>query len=399
MQNNRTKVLIVDDDPETYDLIANVVLAEGEYDCIHAADGAEGIQMTGQHTPNLIIVNLAMPGLTGQDMLVGIQQKHYTGPIIVMTERGNEKKAIDAFRLGATDLVTKPIRPPEALSVIERAMKDIQLQREKANLVERIQTTNDNLQEKVKELTLLGNVGRLLTGMRGLDELYELVLTSMIDLTNADHATILLQEVDGNGLRLVAGKNLSLVMQDNLGEIIKDEVAGLVLTSQEPLVIAGDGLKRFKAAAELKAAIYVPMIAHKKPIGVLTVGNHIKKNEFTDDQGHLIKAMGDYVAVGITNARLFSALDMRARNSEDQMAQRQKAMIDFLQQRFQKPLVNMEQTLSNLTTSDVPDTIKPQLMQLHSQTQTLLGELQRVSPKKTGQNSRPSGIHRISPKT
>ena len=71
---------------------------------------------------------------------------------------------------------------------------------------------------------------------------------------------------------------MTLVMQEKLGTPIRDDLAHLVMTSQEPLVVAGDGLKRFKVARDINAVIYAPMVINNKSIGVLTVGNHRKRN-------------------------------------------------------------------------------------------------------------------------
>ncbi|HLA44278.1 MAG TPA: response regulator, partial [Aggregatilineales bacterium] len=299
----RASVLIVDDDPEVFELIEQILSAQ-KFDLSHAMDGAEGLEMVSRRNPDLILLDLVMPGLTGNDMLVGIKQNQYQGPIIVTPKRGDEIRAIEAFRLGATDFLTKPIRPPELMAVVERALEEVRLRQEKALLLDKVQSANSELEAKVRELTSLTHIGHLLTGMRSIDELFDTVLFSMMDMTGADHATIMLKDPNSNKIILAAGKNLTLVMQEKLGEEIRDEVAELVMTSKEPLVAAGDALQRFKISREIRAVVYVPIVTHNQAMGVLTVGNHKKRTEFANHHAQLIAAMANYVAVGITNARL-----------------------------------------------------------------------------------------------
>jgi CheY-like chemotaxis protein len=335
-----------------------------------------------------------MPGLTGNDMLVGIKQQRYSGPIIVTTKAGAEDKAIKAFRLGATDFLTKPLRPPEVLSSIEHALEDVKHQREKTQLLARLETANQDLQDKVKELTMLTNIGQILTGMRNIDQLFETVLSSMLDMTNADYASIILREPNSEKLNLAAGKNLSLVLQEQLGENIKDEVAELVLTSHEALVASGDGLQRFKLPRDTKAIVYAPMLAHGKAIGVLTIGNYKKKNEFSAQQGRILKAMADYVAIGITNARLFSALDMRARNTESSLQAKdteKTALLEGMKTNVYQPLVELDQHLTQLE-QNAPAPLKAPLTGIQEQTRRVIFALQELA-----QPPRPTrGIFRIS---
>lgn len=308
----RIKLLIADDDPYVYDLISQDMLSAQEYELFHAIDGAEAIRLVQEHQPDIVLLDLVMPGLTGMDVLVGLQQQNYQQPIIVTTKREHEKKAIEAFRLGATDFVTKPLRPPELMDAIERAMKQVRLQQERIALLERLKSTNTILEQRVHELTLLAKLGQSLAGMRSLEALYDTALSNTVEITGADHATLMLKDAKTDQLRLIAGKNLTLVMQDYLGDIVRDEVASLVMTSQEPLVAAGEGLQRFKLSREIKAIVYVPVIAQDRVLGVLTIGNHRKTTAFTESHAGLLRAISNFLAVGLTNNRLIDTLEQRA---------------------------------------------------------------------------------------
>jgi len=387
----RTKILIVDDDPYIYELVAEQMLSSSEYECFHAIDGVEGIEMVEQKQPDMILLDLVMPGLTGKDMLVGIQQKKYRGPIIVSTKKDNEKQAIDAFRLGATDFITKPIRPPELMAAIERGMNEVNLRKEHQNLLHKLQSTNSVLEDRVNQLTQLSQVSRTLSQMRSLDDLFETVLNSMIQITHADHATLILQDPQSKKLTLRAGKNLTLVMQENLGGVIRDELAELVLTSHEPLVAEGEGLQRFKISREIKAVVYVPIIIHNRPLGVLTVGNHRKKQAFRDSDAQALTSIADYLGIGITNANLFNVLEQRAQDTE-QILKNKDAEWQSIIQKLQTPTVKLRDILKVIHTASPVAATPEQLAVVAQQVQQLLKihhQLAQSSPKKN------IGIHRI----
>src|SRR5688572_32499003 len=126
----------------------------------------------------------------------------------------------------------------------------------------------------------------------------------------------MLYDEESRKLILRAGRNLTLVMQEKLGEAINDEIAGFVMTSGEVFIGAGEALKRYRASSDLQAVIYAPMMIQSKAIGVLTVGNHKKRRTFDPNVGSLLEILTGYAAIAIANARLFTALERRAREME-----------------------------------------------------------------------------------
>lgn len=378
----RDRVLIVDDDPEVRELLMDQIFNPNKFEVFEARDGAEGLDKVSEHQPDLIYIDLVMPGLTGKDMLVGIKSRQFEGPIIVGVKRGKEPTAIEAFRFGATDYITKPIREPEMMSVVSRALGDIQLRKERDNLMTQLQTSNAKLESQLNHLTTLQNLGRNLTAMHNIDEMFEAVLAGAVSVTESDHATLILLDEQSGKLVLRAGKNMTLVMQEKLGEPISDELAKLVMTSEEPAVVAGDGLKRFKIARDISAAIYAPMIVHGKAIGVMTVGNHRKRKVFDEEMGSVVNALADYAAIAIVNARLFSALDKRAQLAYAKMQEHDQKIAETLL----KPVAYLHHQLQQLTNVDgVPDGFKSQLLQCSMHTEQIEQFVQQLRAAPTSQ--------------
>lgn len=349
----RDKVLIVDDDPEVRSLLRDVVLDPSRFEIHEAGDGQSGLDKTRSLVPDMIILDLVMPGLSGTDFLVALKQQGFSGPVIVSVKKGNEMSAIDAFRLGAADFFTKPIREAEVLRIIEQNLGEVQLRRERRGLIDKVQSTNKQLEARLKELTTLSQIGRNVTTVFDLEALFIRILEAACFMTESDHASLILLEESSGKLILRQGRNLSLVMQEKIGEAVPDDLAALVMRSGEPFAAAGDGLRRFKVASDLNATIYAPLMLKDKSIGVLTVGNHKKRKTFDD---HLTKVMGilaDYAAISIANARLFNTIEQRAKTTErayeelkQHSAQSERLSAGILNMR--QPLLNLQQELRNL---------------------------------------------------
>src|SRR5512139_757051 len=102
----RRPILIVDDDSAVRDIVRQVLTLEG-YTVIEAATGREGVHAWEQHAPQLIILDIIMPQLSGLQVLEHIRQNSDT-PIVMLTRKTSEDDKVQAFELGADDYLSKP---------------------------------------------------------------------------------------------------------------------------------------------------------------------------------------------------------------------------------------------------------------------------------------------------
>ncbi len=306
-------ILIVDDDPDVRDLLREGVFAGDEYRVLEARDGPDALTLLGQEAPDLILLDLVLPGLSGMDVLVAFGSHGVQAPVIVMTEDRDLNAAVEAFRLGAADVVTKPLREAEVAAAADRVLERVRMRHERDALVSELQTANEQLSAQVTALSTLHDIGESVVALRDLESVFNRVLEAALALTGADHALLLLRDDRSDSLILRAGQNLPLAMLDRLGSAVRDELADLVMQSREPLVASGDGLRRFKAGRDRYAVAYIPLTVQSAAIGVLAVGNHQSARAF--DQGHarLLKILASYAAMAIVSVRLSVMLDQRSR--------------------------------------------------------------------------------------
>ncbi len=317
-EQDHATVLIVDDDPAVRASLRENVFWAGDFLTVEAKDGPDALTQLGQQPPDLVMLDLKLPGLSGHDLLIAMRSSGYQGPVIVMDGDDDLRAVVEAFRLGATDYVTKPIREAEVAAAVEHGLAEVRLRRERDSLIAELQDTNEQLTGQVNALTTLYNIGETVVALRNLENVFSHVLEGAIELTGADHALLLLRDDRSGNLILRAGHNLPLNLLDRLGGVVQDELANLVMHSREPLVVAGEGLRRFKVGRDLFAVAYVPLTVQTASIGVLAVGNHQTEAPFSEEDGWLLKTLANFAAIAVVSARLSYMLEQR--NTQIQQA-------------------------------------------------------------------------------
>jgi len=105
------KILVVDDEAQIRRALGSILSTRG-YQAIFASDGSEGLDLAIDQNPDLVILDLAMPGLGGLEVCRELRT-WYTAPILVLSVRGSDADKIAALDMGADDYVTKPFSAGE----------------------------------------------------------------------------------------------------------------------------------------------------------------------------------------------------------------------------------------------------------------------------------------------
>ena len=126
-------LLIVDDDHTNCRLIQAIFGAEG-MEVLVAHDGQSGIDLARSASPDILLLDLRMPGLDGLDVLARLKQEIPTLPVVMLTSSKDVKTAVRATQLGAFDYLTKPFVNDEVVAVVQRALHTRALQLEVEDL-------------------------------------------------------------------------------------------------------------------------------------------------------------------------------------------------------------------------------------------------------------------------
>jgi len=118
---NKAKILVIDDEPQIRKLL-QITLESNGYDFLQAVNAKEGIILAANHPPDLIILDLGLPDLSGHEVLKELR-KWYNQAILILSVRNSEEDIVTALDNGASDYLTKPFRTAELLARIRSALR------------------------------------------------------------------------------------------------------------------------------------------------------------------------------------------------------------------------------------------------------------------------------------
>ena len=111
-------VLIVEDEQNIVDILAFNLSRDG-YDTMEAYDGVTGLQLALEHNPDLILLDLMLPGMNGFEVCRKVRESGSSTPILMLTAREEEADKVMGLELGADDYITKPFSMRELLARVK----------------------------------------------------------------------------------------------------------------------------------------------------------------------------------------------------------------------------------------------------------------------------------------
>ncbi len=121
MSNNKYKILVVEDDRNILSMIQTVLDSNG-YQVLTAQRCRQGILMMTSHVPDLVVLDLGLPDMDGEEF-IRITRRSSMTPIIVLSARTDEKDKVSALDLGANDYITKPFGTAELLARVRASLR------------------------------------------------------------------------------------------------------------------------------------------------------------------------------------------------------------------------------------------------------------------------------------
>jgi two-component system NtrC family sensor kinase len=353
MKTSRERILLVESDPEISDLVARQTLQAMGYQVQVARMAATAIQEVSRYSPDIVITNLHLPDLSGKDLLVALNSQGISAPVIIIAHKGMEEDMIQAFRLGATDYLFWPMREAEIVSAVERVIRQIRSRRERETLARQLKQTNDELQQRVRELTTIFAIGKAVTSITNQRELFDKIVEGAVYVTEADCGWFLLREERNKAFKLAAQRNLPKTIADKVNQPWDDGISSLVALSGETLSIYGEPLSRFKVSQLGQSALVVPVKLKKEVVGLLVVVRKAPQ-PFSPSNRTLLEAVADYASISLVNASLFRALEERARSLQQaaeaaQASERKKDyIITSVRNDLMPPLTNAIRSIDSL---------------------------------------------------
>ncbi len=201
INSNKLRVLVVDDSQDIREFVAKYILQPNGYTVEVARDGAEGLRKALAERPDLILMDYEMPKLSGLDVLRELRKSNYTAPVIMMTSYGSEQVAVEGFRLGVRDYITKPFKPEEMLNAIQNVLLVTRLQQEKEALTRQVMEINQHLEQYVRELNTLAQIGKSITALMSPAKMLERIVDTVLFMTQSEECMLALVNPETGQLR------------------------------------------------------------------------------------------------------------------------------------------------------------------------------------------------------
>lgn len=309
-------------DVETAHLLESGILRPAGYHVIPVADGQTALDLNKVNPPDLLILDdTSPPGITpnghSQDRLELAAELIKGNPmlaIVLLPRKHSDALEIKALRMGMADYLAPPIRANEVLQAVRSSL--LRQRRTKDWIRLETRRTTDSLQTRLAGLEALQRIGRSVTSLLDLDSVLEAVVDAAVGLTGAEEGSLLLLDEGSGDLYMRAARNFQDEFVRTFRLPIRDTLPGQVLRTGKPLMIDEKVPQKIKTAYLVHTLIYVPLQVQGRAIGVLGVDNRQSGHRFSDQHVALMSALGDYAAIAIANANLYSRTEIERKKLE-----------------------------------------------------------------------------------
>jgi len=187
------KILVVDDSMLNRVFCKDILIEDG-YEVKTASTGIDALEMIEQDGFDLVVTDLVLPDINGDEVLKRAKQMQATTSFIIMTAYASIDTAIDCLKSGASDYLTKPLNPEEFKILVNRTIEQKRLFEENIGL---------------KRLLKLYEVSRLISSCLDYDRFYEIVLDSLLQVPGGSIGFSVFSPKEGSPLILTAWRGAS----------------------------------------------------------------------------------------------------------------------------------------------------------------------------------------------
>jgi len=326
----KQKVLIVEDHRDML-VVLRKYLEDQNFDVIEAATGEKGVEQFEKNNPDLILLDIMLPGISGIDVIKKIKDQKNNDkyvPIIIITAKNDITDIVDGLGSGADDYIIKPFHFDELTARINSALR-------LKHLNELLITQSSNLENANKEIRglneeLVGKNKELRKNIYGLHSLFEVSmdLSSILDLEGL--VTSVLLTIIGQYsvksamyMKMNVGHDKQLQIYDTKG--FNEQLTDVILHYNDTLieylrnspgpVLISDLKQKINTSKDLRRldtigiGLITPVVIKGEVRGLICFGPRLKEENYEDRELEQITILANIISIAVNNASLYKEIE------------------------------------------------------------------------------------------
>ncbi len=299
---NGERILVVDDSRETVRHLAETLLPTFGFRSTYALDGRTALEKIRTENPDLVMLDLNLPNMTGIDVLQALALEPNCPPVVLMTGGGSEQSAVEAFRLGVKDYLVKPFTMDEVLDTIQRTLKGASASAEVEPETDQLTVAYSEIRRQKEQFDTLLSISKSLTSLTDIHIIIDQALRIALEQCDAEQSILWLLDGDREQMRTYQFKlDKSGVYTHN--EPIEDRFMQRVMDTGVLLRESSfsDGLD-VGLDKPARSILYTPIKIHNETVGVLGVSHVFAPHSFSEMDELFLDAIGSYASIAVANA-------------------------------------------------------------------------------------------------
>lgn len=346
MNNKFVKKALLVETNATYVEIIRNALSQVGYQIKVSDSASEALRLLPSYVPDIIIIDIELPDLNGKDLIVALRSNSYDMPIVLITDQKDTASIIQAYRLGASDIITTPLRENEMMTIIERVTNQAITHKELLIQIKKTDYVNHDLNDRLRELSIIYAINKTFHSLSSEEKIMDFLFNATSKLLKSS-----------TSYHLGLNKNQSFILKHGIGledlpmarlnHEWQDGLGVLVAFSKEPLIVDEQSLKKYSLSRIGKTALAFPHIIDGELMSVLVFIRKSGEN-FSQNELEIVELILELASFAIKNTR-FSKM-MKQKNHD----------IHYLESSFYQ----LEKQVL-IATKNIDEVIKPNLAQNH----------------------------------
>ncbi len=297
-QGDAPRILVVDDEPVIREVLSDLLAGEG-YTVRTAENGAVALQELMRVPYNLVLTDLKMPVMGGEELLAKMAEKNIKKIVIVLTAFATVETAIQTMKNGAYDYVMKPFKIDEITLIVRRALEKERLERENVQL---------------REAQRLYEISEAMSSTLSLDRVLEIITQTAKRESEADVVGLVLWDEEGRKWRTkICETDIKDISSDELDAYLDLETLGSAHASGTAILFPPAGTEPYvrgnlNAGTRLHSLVSVPLAIRGKVTGMLNVLSFSQRRLLLEGDRRTLYILASRAANAVENARLHEEL-------------------------------------------------------------------------------------------